>query len=215
MGNAPPEGMAPKDDAEAAQWAAEDAQAQLMPRYVPVASLDNYERPTMHQIRDMFQRCRGRFSLPKVDASYDVDLLGGGGGARCITTDVNTLSVKQLKALISAAGLHRRLYQEELPARACGRGPGAPRADLVPEQRAAHGRARATAAGGPRRHLPRRQALSKVGPRRRVHRGAEALPADRRVVLGADAFRRRRHKAGSRQDARRGVDARFRPLAQM
>ena len=105
MGNAPPEGMAPKDDAEAAQWAAEDAQAQLMPRYVPVASLDNYERPTMHQIRDMFQRCRGRFSLPKVDASYDVDLLGGGGGARCITTDVNTLPVKQLKALISAAGL--------------------------------------------------------------------------------------------------------------
>ena len=39
MGNAPPEGLAPKDDAEAARWAAEDAEAMRMPRYVPVASL--------------------------------------------------------------------------------------------------------------------------------------------------------------------------------
>ena len=39
MGNAPPEGLSPKDDAEAAQWAEEDAQAMRMPRYVPVASL--------------------------------------------------------------------------------------------------------------------------------------------------------------------------------
>ena len=54
MGNAPPEGLSPKDDAEAAQWAEEDAQAMRMPRYVPVASLGNYERPTMQQIRDMF-----------------------------------------------------------------------------------------------------------------------------------------------------------------
>ena len=108
MGNAPPEGLKPSNDAEAAKWAAEDAQAMRMPRYVPVASLGNYERPTMQQIRDMFLFApggRGYFGLPRVDASYDVDLLGGGGGARFITADVETLSVKQLKALISAAGL--------------------------------------------------------------------------------------------------------------
>ena len=48
MGNAPPEGLSPKDDAEAAQWAEEDAQAMRMPRYVPVASLADAPEPHNH-----------------------------------------------------------------------------------------------------------------------------------------------------------------------
>ena len=184
MGNAPPEGLKPKDDAEAAQWAAEDAQAMRMPRYVPVASLGNYERPTMQQIRNMFLYApggRGYFGLPRVDASYDVDLLGGGGGARFITADVET-SVKQLKALISAAPLHGRLRRD-----ACGRARRRSRASRRLSNAQLMAAPRATAAGGPRRHLPRRQASAKL-----VRDGAftvgGSMPAHRRSCLERTLF---------------------------
>ena len=89
MGNAPPEGLKPSNDAEAAKWAAEDAQAMRMPRYVPVASLGNYERPTMQQIRDMFLFApggRGYFGLPRVDDSpRDVgQLVSGCNGGKVV-----------------------------------------------------------------------------------------------------------------------------------